>query len=172
MKENEQHIEFRSASIEDLPAIVAVYNQIIPGKLVTAELEEVSVAGRTPWFHSFNDEYPIWVIEKGSDFLGWISIEPYHPRPAYRHTVETSIYLDKNARGHGLGSVALQFAEEQAVKLGHKNMVALIFHQNVPSIKLFHKNGFETWAHLPRIAEMGSADEERDLDILGKRLCE
>lgn len=163
-------LNFRKANAEDLPAIVAIYNEIIPGKLVTAELETVTVADKEAWFNSYNEEYPLWVMEDSGRIIGWVSIEPYHPRPAYHHTVEVSIYFDENFRGRGLGSQALQFAEEQAVKLGHKTLVALIFHQNVPSIKLFKKNGFDTWAHLPRVAEMGSAEEERDLDILGKRI--
>lgn len=164
---------FKRAELADLPAIVAIYNQIIPGKLVTAELAMQTVAGKMQWFESFSEEYPIWVMEKAGVTIGWISIEPYHPRPAYLRTVEVSIYIDEAYRKHGLGSVALAFAEEQALQRGHKSMVSLIFRQNQPSVKLFLKNGFETWGHLPRIAEMGEAKEdERDLEILGKRISE
>lgn len=43
--------EFSLASEKDLPRVVDIYNQIIPSRLATADLEPVTVAEREPWYH-------------------------------------------------------------------------------------------------------------------------
>lgn len=55
-------MEFRKAVHADLPRIVEIYNQIIPSRLATADLEPVTVADREAWFASFTVTHPLWVM--------------------------------------------------------------------------------------------------------------
>ncbi len=105
-------MRFRDATIDDLPAIVAIYNETIPGRGVTADLEPVSVASRMAWFHAHDPlRRPLWVAEDESDgasgIAGWLSFSDFYGRPAYAASVEVSIYLDSAARGRGLGRTLL-----------------------------------------------------------------
>ncbi len=52
-------VKFIKAEEKDLPNIVDIYNQIIPSRLATADLEPVSVESRKSWFHSFTPTHPI-----------------------------------------------------------------------------------------------------------------
>jgi L-amino acid N-acyltransferase YncA len=159
----------RIAHLDDLPAIVAIYNSTIFSRMVTADTEPVSVESRLPWFAAhLPDHRPLWVVEEAGTILGWLSYSDFHPRPAYQHTAELSIYLHEDARGKGLGSYLLTQAIAFAPTLSIHTLVGLIFGHNKPSLKLFERFGFERWADMPRVATLD--DIERDLIIVGKRI--
>jgi L-amino acid N-acyltransferase YncA len=162
----------RIATLDDLPAIVAIYNSTIASREVTADTEPVSAASRLPWFHEHApDRRPLWVIEEaGRDgIIGWISYSNFYGRPAYAGTAEVSIYIDEAWRGKGVGRYALQEAIDFAPQVGVHTVLGFIFGHNKPSLALFGKFGFETWARLPRVANLDGI--ERDLIILGKRVA-
>ena len=162
-------IEFIHAQQTDLPKIVSTYNSTVASRLVTADLEPVSIESKQAWFdaHSFNRR-PLWVILVDNNYAGWMSFNSFYGRPAYDGTVEVSIYLEESARGKGLGKLCLQKAFDVSKELNIKTLLGFIFDHNEPSLKLFYNMGFEKWAHLPKIANM--LDAERGLIILGKRV--
>src|SRR5688572_22258586 len=110
---NELH--FRNATIEDLPAIVDIYNSTVAGSMVTADTEPVSVESRVNWFNEHSPERrPLWIVEDGQGLtIGWVSIQSFYGRPAYNGTTEISIYLDPDFRGKGHGKKVLSMALEK-----------------------------------------------------------
>lgn len=162
-------IEFKYASQEDLPKIVATYNSTIPSRLVTADLEPVSVESKQAWFDQHEpNRRPLWIVLSDGVYAGWMSFSSFYGRPAYNGTVEVSIYLEESFRGKGLGKICLQKALESCKKLNIKTLLGFIFDHNEASLKLFSQMGFEKWAHLPKIADM--IDSERGLIIVGKHV--
>lgn len=163
-------LKFRNAELADLDKIVAIYNSTIASRMVTADVEEVPVASKQQWFNEHNPETrPLWVVEDAEDqTIGWVSFSSFHERPAYSGTIEVSIYLDESCRGKGYGKTILQYCIDNAGKFGVKNLVALIFLHNEPSLKLFRHFGFEDWGTLPDVAVLDGI--ERTLKILGKRI--
>jgi L-amino acid N-acyltransferase YncA len=160
---------YRDATLDDLPAIVAIYNSTVPSRQVTADLEPVSVESRLAWFHAHGpDTRPLWVVEEGGRVIAWLSFSDFYGRPAYRHTSEVSIYLDEAARGKGLGRQLLTAALEVAPRLNIHTVLGFVFGHNEPSMRLFQGFGFTAWGTLPRVAVLDGV--ERDLIILGKRL--
>ena len=164
-------IDFINAQQTDLQKIVSTYNSTIESRLVTADLEPVSVESKQAWFdaHSANRR-PLWIVKFDGTYSGWMSFNSFYSRPAYDGTVEVSIYLEESARGKGLGKICLQKAFDVSNELNIKTLLGFIFDHNEPSLQLFYKMGFEKWAHLPKIANM--IDAERGLIILGKRISE
>ncbi len=165
-----ENLKFRDAEFTDLNTIVAIYNSTVASRMVTADVEEVSVESKVQWFKEHNpDTRPLWVVEddKGK-IVGWVSFSSFHERPAYSGTVEVSIYLDESCRGKGYGKIILQYCIDNAGKFGVNNLVALIFLHNEPSLKLFRHFGFEDWGTLPDVAVLDGI--ERSLKILGKRI--
>ncbi|ETY73182.1 GNAT family N-acetyltransferase [Lactiplantibacillus fabifermentans] len=160
-------VTLRVATMSDLPVIVDIYNQTIPGHQITADLKPVTVEQRRSWFleHSA-DHYPLWVVLQADQVVGWMSFSPFYGREAYAKTTEVSIYLDRNVQGQGLGSQVLEMIPDQVKKLGLTAVLAYIFSSNMPSIKLFKKFGYEQWGFLPAVAELDH--RPNDLVILGK----
>ncbi|NHH88130.1 GNAT family N-acetyltransferase [Pseudoalteromonas sp. MB47] len=158
----------RKATQNDLTDIVAIYNETIPGRMVTADTEEVSVADKQAWFDSHTEKRPIFVFEQQGKVIAWLSYKSFYGRPAYDGTVEISIYITQQAQGQGLGKQLLTFSEQHAKTLNIKVLLAFIFSHNLPSIKLFNRFDYKVWGELPEIAIMD--DKAYGLTILGKHL--
>lgn len=160
-------IEFILATPADLPEIVAIYNQAIPGRLATADTEPVSVASKQAWFANYDDsKYPLWVIKVDQQIAGWVALEAFYGRPAYQHTAEISLYIGDDFHHRGLGQAAIDWVVSQLPKLAITRIVAFIFAHNTPSQHLFRKNGFQVWGHLPDVALMDG--QAYSLEILGR----
>ena len=162
----------RDATLEDLAAIVEIYNSIIPSRIVSADTEPVSVEQRLPWFHEHDPaRRPIRVAEEDGEVVGWLSLGDFWDgRPAYNGTVEVGVYVKEGHRAEGIGGRLLEEAIGRAPHLGIKTLTAGTFAGNEPSTGLFERFGFERWAHFPRVAELDGV--ERDLVVLGLRLEE
>jgi L-amino acid N-acyltransferase YncA len=159
----------RDATIEDLPAIIEIYNTSIPGRMATADLEPVTVASRMEWFETHTpDLRPLWVSEVDNNVRAWLSFRSFYGRDAYRHTVEISVYVSPASHRQHLGDGLLSKAIETTPRLDIKTLVAFIFSHNQPSLNLFKKHGFQQWGFLPQIAELNGID--RDLVILGRQV--
>jgi phosphinothricin acetyltransferase len=162
-------VEFTYANESDLERIVETYNSTVASRLVTADLEPVSIESKKAWFNSHNQtNRPLWIVNADGKYAGWMSFNSFYGRPAYDITAEVSIYLEEGARGKGLGNKCLQKAIDECKPRGIKNLLGFIFGHNKPSLKLFYKFEFEKWAHFPRVANMDGV--ERDLIILGLRV--
>lgn len=162
-------LTYRIATLDDLERIVAIYNTTIASRMVTADLEDVSVADRTPWFHAHDpNRRPLWVIEQHEQIIGWISLQDFYGRIAYEKTAEVSIYLAPETRGKGIGKRAIAFVLQQSPHYRIETLLGFIFGHNVPSLQLFKHFGFEQWAALPDVAELDGM--KRDLLILGKKI--
>lgn len=163
-------IYFADASIEDLYEIVSIYNSTIPSRMVTADLEPVSVESRIAWFYEHRPgARPLWTVKnKEEAIIGWVSFQNFYGRPAYDATAEISIYLHEDHRGKGLGKQVLYHSISECSALGIKTLLGFIFAHNEPSVRLFSKAGFVEWAHLPNIAVLDGV--ERSVKIFGKRV--
>ncbi len=159
----------RDAVLDDLPAIVDIYNSTIPGRMVTADTEPIAVSDRLAWFKEHRAGFrPLWVVEDGGQVVAWLSFQSFYGRPAYRATAEISIYVAESRRKMGIGSNLLKRAMGHAPDIGVNTLVGFIFAHNSPSLRLFEKYGFEKWGVLPQVAELDGV--RRDLVIVGRRL--
>ena len=160
-------MKLRDATEADLPAIVAIFNATIPTRMVSAQLEPVTVAERLPWFREHSPEnHPIWIAEHDGAVAGWLSISPFLTRCAYRGTAELSVYVHEDFRRRGVGAALLEAAIVRAPEYGLTTFVGLVFAHNEPSLQLFAKAGFKRWGHLPGIARLDGIT--RDLVIVGR----
>jgi L-amino acid N-acyltransferase YncA len=156
----------RDAAEADLPAIVAIYNEAIRGRISTAQLDPVSVEGRVPWFREHSPAaHPLWVAEIDAQIAGWISFHSFITRCAYRSTAEISVYVSRKFRRRGVGRALLEKAIAHSPQLEISALVGCIFGHNEPSLRLFERLGFERWGFLPRIARVDGI--ECDLVIVG-----
>ncbi|MDB5192284.1 MAG: phosphinothricin acetyltransferase [Segetibacter sp.] len=165
-----EQLVFKDATINDLPVIVEIYNSTVAGRMVTADIEPVSVESRKQWFYEHNPSVrPLWIIENASkEIVGWVSFQDFYGRVAYSVTAEISIYLNESKRGKGFGKTVLRYSIDNCYRLSIKNLVGFIFAHNEPSLKLFAELGFEDWGCLPNVAVLDGV--ERSLKILGRRV--
>jgi phosphinothricin acetyltransferase len=159
----------RDATEADLPAIIEIYNAAIRGRISTAQLEEVSVEQRLPWFREHSAEiHPLWVVEIDQQVAGWFSFHSYVERAAYRATAEISVYVSEKFRRRGVGKALLEKAIGHSPKLGLTALIGCIYAHNEPSLRLFESAGFQRWGLLPRVTRVEGV--EYDVVIVGRHL--
>jgi phosphinothricin acetyltransferase len=161
----------RHAGRADLPAIVAIYNASIPGRMATADLAPVDVTSREAWFAEFDmGRRPLFVstVDGAHDVAAWLSLRSFYGRPAYGETVEVGLYTAPAAQRQGHGRRLLAHALAAAPSLGVTRLLAFTFAHNAPSLALFRGFGFADWGRLPGVANLDGV--RRDLLILGYAL--
>lgn len=147
-------VTIRTATIDDLAAIVAIYNEAVEHRFATADLHPVTVDQRMAWFHEHDAAtLPIYVAEREGAVVGWCSLSAYRAgRAAVRRTAEISYYVSVAARGRGVGTALVEHAIEQAPRLGKHVLFGILLERNAPSIRLLTRCGFQLWGRLPDVA--------------------
>ncbi|MDQ0061923.1 GNAT family N-acetyltransferase [Paenibacillus harenae] len=153
----------------DLPRIVEIYNSTVASRMVTADLEEATVASKQKWFDDHSpDSRPMWVLLIEGRIAAWFSFQSFYGRPAYQATAEISIYIAEQYRSMGIGSIMLEKAIVESPRLGIRTLLGFVFGHNEPSLSLLRKFGFEQWGLLPKVAKLDGV--ERDLAIMGRKI--
>jgi phosphinothricin acetyltransferase len=95
----------RPATLDDLPAIVAIQNHYILNTHITFDVEPVTPKQRVKWFHEHNDggRYRLLLAESENTILGYACTGRFRDKAAYDTTVEVSIACDPGATGKGIG---------------------------------------------------------------------
>ncbi len=148
-------MHIRPARTDDLPAIVAIYNQAIETKRSTADMEPVRIEDREAWFREHTPGmHPIFVADVDGETAGWCSLSAYRPgRAALRHTAEISYYVDEAHTRRGIATALVRHAVAACPELRIRNLFAIVLEHNAPSIRILEKAGFRQWGFLPRVAD-------------------
>jgi L-amino acid N-acyltransferase YncA len=137
-------VEIRAACAADLSAITEIYQHAVLFGTATFELIPPDHAEMTRRFESLMDGgFPYFVAAQGGSPVGYAYAGPYRPRPAYRFTVENSVYLAPSAQRRGIGSALLQQLIAEAQARGYRQMIAVIGDSaNAGSIGVHSRAGF------------------------------
>lgn len=135
----------RTATPEDLPKLLAIYNDEVKNGVATFDTEPLTLKERKVWFDAHNTEnHPLIVAEENGAVLGYASLSVFNAKKAYASTVELSVYVDRAARGRHVGltlmNAILDLAREDSRT--HR-VVSLITSENQASIAMHKKLGFQ-----------------------------
>jgi L-amino acid N-acyltransferase len=141
----------RAANESDLIVINDIYNHYVAHSTCTYQEEPELLDGRRRWFSHHGEKHPVIVAEADGQVVGWGSLSAYHPRSAYRHTVENSIYVHHQHHRQGVGSLLLRELIGRARSLGHRVIIAGIDGEQSASVALHVKFHFEKVGHFKRV---------------------
>ncbi len=135
----------REMSEDDIKAVTQIQTQAVLEGVANFDivpLNEIQMAEKLADLH--RDQFPRYVAEVDGIVAGFGMVGPYRTRPAYRWSVENSVYVSPLYQEHGIGSALLSRIIEAATNLGFRQMVAIIGDTgNTASIALHRKHGFE-----------------------------
>jgi L-amino acid N-acyltransferase YncA len=117
----------RPAKASDIAAITRIYAHAVLHGTASFELEppqEAEMARRQDMLLA--NRFPYLVAEADGGVLGYAYAGPYRARPAYRFTVEDSVYIAPDAQGRGLGRLLLEALIDESEARGYRQMVAVI----------------------------------------------
>lgn len=143
----------RPATLDDIPAITAIYEHAVRFGTATFELTPPDTAEMTRRYSELTTKgFPYLVATVEGDVAGYAYAGPYRARPAYRFTVENSIYLDPASHRRGIGGALMTELIAQSVARGYRQMIAVIGDSaNVASIALHGRAGFQMIGTHPNV---------------------
>lgn len=143
----------RSATESDLPALLAIYNDAILRTTAVFSYQPHTLEMRREWLAGKAAAgHPVIVAESPDGVLGFAALGPFRAWPAYRYSLENSIYVAPESRGRGIGGLLLKALIVEARRLEVHTVIAGIEAGNEMSIRLHRRHGFEEVA---RFREVG-----------------
>ena len=132
----------RLAAAEDAAAVAALYAPYVTQSAVSFETEPPDEAGFRARIEAGGDLYPWLVAQDEGALVGYASASAFRPRPAYRFTVETSVYLAADAVGRGVGGRLYSALLETLEAQGFTQAIGAITLPNPASVALHERLGF------------------------------
>lgn len=158
----------RDAVEADLSRITEIHNWTIVDNHVSFDTEPYDAARRMQWWIDRPDELPCLVVEVDGVVAGVSYASRYRPKPAYRSSAETTIVLDQEFLGQGLGTQLLGAMVQRLTDEGFHRAIAIVALPNDGSIAVHHKLGYRTVGVL---TDVGTKLGERwDTEILERAL--
>jgi phosphinothricin acetyltransferase len=137
-------VKYRLAAHDDSEAIRAIYNREVVGSTVTFDLVPRSPEDQLAWMDEHSGAHPAVVaVDEHGRVCGFGSLSPYRPRPAYRTTVEDSVYVDPDFQGRGVGRGLLDELVRLAESHGFHAVIGRIVGGHEASIALHRACGFD-----------------------------
>ncbi len=134
----------RLATLDDAEAIRAIYNPEVLESTVTFDLVPRTLEDQQQWLDEHSGAHPAVVAEVNGVIVGYGSLSEYKPRPAYRTSVEDSVYVHRQHQGKGIGKAILSSLLGLASDHGFHAVFARIVGGHEASIGLHAGCGFET----------------------------
>ena len=144
-------MNIRVATPEDAPSLLRIYSYYVKNTAITFEYDVPTVDEFRKRIEQTLLKYPYIAAESDGSITGYAYAAPFKERAAYDWAVETTIYLDKNSRGKGIGKLLYQELENILKKQGILNLNACIAYADVDdcyltnaSQKFHEKLGYHT----------------------------
>jgi phosphinothricin acetyltransferase len=145
-----EDIKIRTATLDDAAALLKIYDYYVQNTAITYEYDTPSLSEFTDRIRTIQQKFPYLVIEQGKKILGYAYASAFHPRIAYQWCVEMTIYLDKNARGMGLGRMLYYELEKRLKEKGYLNLYSCIAYPDAEdeyltfaSVRFHEKMGYK-----------------------------
>ncbi|MEM9116484.1 MAG: N-acetyltransferase family protein [Cyanobacteria bacterium P01_F01_bin.56] len=142
----------RSATAADLPSILDIYNDAILNTTAVYDYTPHTLAMREAWFAAKQQAgFPVIVAEAQGYVVGFGALGAFRNWQAYRYTAENSLYVAPQYRGQGWGKQLLTQLLQTATDMQLHAIVAGIDADNISSLRLHEKFGFQEVAHFSQI---------------------
>jgi L-amino acid N-acyltransferase len=141
-----------NATLADLPEVLAIYNEVIRNSTAVYSEVEYSAQQGEAWFAAKADHgFPFLVARDSSGIVAFGTFGDFRAWPCYRYSVEHSVHVRSDRRGHGLGRLLLVELIERAKAMQKHVMIAGIDVENTVSIGLHRSLGFAVVGHLHEV---------------------
>jgi Sortase and related acyltransferases len=132
----------RKVKPEDARDIALIYNYYIEKSTITFETDPVSVEEMSERIAAISGKYLYFVYEESGKVIGYCYVSSWKKKAAYNKTVESTIYIEKDFQGQGIGRALMNELINKLKEKSFHAVIACITTPNPESVKLHEKLGF------------------------------
>ncbi|MCX7749490.1 MAG: GNAT family N-acetyltransferase [Clostridia bacterium] len=150
--EEDMVLKFEKMTVEHAKEIMDIFNYYIENSFAAYPDTKLPYEfyGK---FLEMTKGYPAFAMkdENKDRVLGFCFLRAYNPFPVFKEAAEISYFIHKDDVGKGIGEEALNVLQQEAKKMGIRNLLASISSENEQSLKFHRKNGFRECGRLHQI---------------------
>lgn len=150
-------INIRKAELSDAESLLSIYAPYVEDTAISFEYDVPSVDEFRQRINDISKNYPYIIAEKDGEIVGYAYAGVFKAREAYRHCVETTIYIKEDSRESGIGRILYTALEDELKQRGYINLNACIAWLDTPNEHLTHQSplfheklGYKKVAHFHR----------------------
>ena len=145
-------LTIRDAVEQDVPGILAIYNDVIATSTAVYREDPASLDDRLHWFNARREQaYPILVAAGDSGIVGFASYGDFRSWPGYRFSVEHTVHIHADERGRGVGTMLMRELIRRAVEQDKHVMIGGVDADNESSLRFHERLGFVRAGHLRQV---------------------
>ncbi|MCF7560290.1 N-acetyltransferase family protein [Sabulilitoribacter multivorans] len=141
----------RDVTINDAQQIVNIYNYYVLNSIVTLDLVPFSIQDFEEKINAISSQFPFIVFEEKNQILGYAYANTFRTKPAYKNTVELTVYIDHENLGKQIGKKLYTELIMQLKKQKYHVLIGGLTLPNDASVKLHENFGFEKVAHFKEV---------------------
>ena len=143
-------MKIANCTLAQAPEILAILNDAIINTTALYDYKPRTMVKMEAWFEAKREgHYPVLgIFEEDGSLAGFASYGVFRAWPAYKYSIEHSVYIQKDKRGRGLGKMLLRELIEAAKKQNYHMMIGGIDSTNLASIRLHQSAGFKHCASI------------------------
>jgi len=132
----------RKANSDDAYDITLIYNHYVENSTITFETSPVSTEEMANRIANTTEKYPYFVYKESGKVLGYCYVSSWKKKAAYNNTVESTVYIDKDFQGKGIGRALMNKLINDLKERSFHAVIACITIPNPSSVKLHEELGF------------------------------
>jgi L-amino acid N-acyltransferase YncA len=141
----------RQATFDDAAAICGIYNPYVADSVITFEEEAVSVQAMRSRIADVTERYPWLLFEQDQQIAGYAYATAWRARAAYRHSVESTVYLSPRFQRQGIGTKLYRELLSRLRAQAVHQVIGGIALPNAGSVALHEALGFKKVAHFTEV---------------------
>lgn len=141
----------RRVKLQDAKAITTIYNEYVENSVATFDTEPLREEDMRSRIAEIAARFPYFVYEEDGWVVGYCYAHLWKERAAYKHTLETTVYLAPGYLGRGIGKLLMQRLIEECRREGYHALVACITEGNAVSDSLHLGLGFKQVSHFEKV---------------------
>ncbi|WP_303317413.1 GNAT family N-acetyltransferase [Flavivirga abyssicola] len=141
----------RPLNLNDTEELLDIYNYYVLNSIVTFDDVALSLEIFKDKITRINADYPFIVFEEKNEILGYAYGSKWRPKPAYKHTVESTVYVKHGMLGKQIGTKLYTALLSQLKAQNYHIVLGGLTLPNDASVKLHEKFGFNQVAHFKEV---------------------
>ncbi len=142
--ESGPRLVIRPARDDDAASLREIFNEAVQDGLATFDTESRSVEEQRGLVATAIEDpkHPILVAELRGWTLGWITIQPYDPRPELHDIGEVTVFVRRSFRNYGVGRQLMKAIQQEVQNLGYRKLTGRVLAGNHDSLRLCRATGW------------------------------